>query len=231
MLKQSLTTITLAMSLVLTGCATKTLIHQDNGGMKTIKEQQVLIDDRVLAFGTPNTALANVDNSRPVVIVGEKQSYVLTQGSEVFLDLLPRLDARNIHLTKQLEFMSENKGTFTGKLSFKYSKLKSTVTDSEKQLFLQHDVRECTSQSDERLNAQSFCFDVPLSGVIYPAVSNQASLKALSKAYPIKIYTETERQEYQAGDSNPLQKIVLLPFAVAFDVVTLPFQALNKIFD
>lgn len=231
MLKQSLTAITLAMSLVLTGCATKTLIHQDNGGMRTFTEKQVLIDDRVLAFGTPSGTLANVGNSRPVVIVGEKQSYVLTQGSEIFLDLLPHLDARYIHLTKKLEFMSENKGTFTGELSFKYSKLKSTVTESEKQLLLQHDVRECSTSSDERLNAQTFCFDVPLSGVIYPAVSNQTSLKALSKAYPIKIYTYTERQEYRAGESNPLQKIVLLPFAVAFDVVTLPFQALNKIFD
>lgn len=30
---------------------------------------------------------------------------------------------------------------------------------------------------------------------------------------------------------NPLEKLVLLPFAVAIDVVSLPFQAAEKIFD
>ena len=67
--------------------------------------------------------------------------------------------------------------------------------------------------------------------MVYPAVSNQNSLKALSKAYPVTIYTEKEEQSYQAGSNNPLETLVLLPFAVAFDVATLPFQAINKIFD
>jgi hypothetical protein len=30
---------------------------------------------------------------------------------------------------------------------------------------------------------------------------------------------------------NPFEKLVLLPFAVAIDVVSLPFQAAEKIFD
>ena len=92
-------------------------------------------------------------------------------------------------------------------------------------------MRECTNDSDKRMNAQSFCFDIELEGGIYPPVSNRGSLKALSKPYPIEIYTETKETKQEYRDKVAAQKVVLFPFAVAFDVVTLPFQIVSKIFE
>ena len=80
------------------------------------------------------------------------------------------------------------------------------------------------------MNAQRFCFNLKLAGAVYPAASNLASLQALSKPYLVTIYT-TQEQTYSTGSGSGLEKLVLLPFAVAFDVITLPFQAAEKIFD
>lgn len=223
--------LTLATSLTLSGCATHALLSKDSGGMETKKVEKVLVNDTVLAFGKPSLRLPNLPHDA-VVIVGQKNSYVLTEGSGRFERLLTRLDARNIKLTKPLKFYSANNdGSFTGTLAFKYTKLKDDVKKDELNFFLQNGVEECTSHNEKQLNAQSFCFDIPLKGLSYPAVTNQASLQALSKAYPVTIYTHEEQATYRKGESDPVQKLVLFPFAVAFDVATLPFQALNKIFD
>lgn len=230
-MKKVLSASVLALAVTLSGCATHELLSQ--GGTKTTTEtkKQVLVDDHVLAFAKPAYPLPNMP-SNSLVIVGQKHSYVLTSGADEFLALIGKLDAKNITLTKGLDFYSANDGKFSGSLSFKYRKLAEDVSKAERNYFLQHGVRECTSYDDKNLQAQSFCFDIPLQGVIYPAVSNPASLKHLSKPYPVTIYTEVEtsKVEYESGKSV-FRKLVLLPFAVAFDAATLPFQALNEIFD
>lgn len=230
-MKKVLSASVLALAVALSGCATHELLSQ--GGTKTTTEtkKQVLVDDHVLAFAKPAYPLPNMP-SNSLVIVGQKHSYVLTSGADEFLALIGKLDAKNITLTKGLDFYSANDGKFSGSLSFKYRKLAEDVSKAERNYFIQHGVRECTSYDDKNLQAQSFCFDIPLQGVIYPAVSNPASLKHLSKPYPVTIYTEVEtsKVEYESGKSV-FRKLVLLPFAVAFDAATLPFQALNEIFD
>lgn len=215
----------------LSGCATKTLIEQDTGGNYTKTIKQVLVEDSVVAFGKPTTPLANTPQDT-IVIVGQKNSYVLTKGGGQFVTLLSYLDPRYIRVTSPLNFYSkDNDGRFTGKLSLKYSQLAEDVKKSDLDFFLRNNVQECTSYNDKELGAKSFCFEIPLEGSVYPAVSNQSSLKPLSKAYPVSIYTEKTETAYRSGNSNPVKKLVLLPFAVAFDVATLPFQALGEIFD
>jgi len=81
------------------------------------------------------------------------------------------------------------------------------------------------------MQAQRFCFDLKLKGVVYPAANNLTSLKPLSKAYQVTIYTNKEESYKSKSSLNPFEKLVLLPFAVAIDVVSLPFQAADKIFD
>lgn len=213
----------------LSGCATSSLIHKDSKPVVTT-QTITLVEDSVLAFGKPSLKLPNLPNDA-VVIVGQKHSYVLTQGGGRFQTLLTRLDPRHITLTKPLKFYSANNdGSFTGELAFKYTKLQSEVGKDEINFFLQNGVTECTNSSDRTLGAQSFCFKIDLAGLSYPAVANQSSLQALSQAYPVSIYTTKEEVSYRHG-KNAAQKLVLFPFAVAFDVVTLPFQALGKILD
>lgn len=218
-------------SSTLSGCATHTLLGKDSGGTYTQKVNKTLVNDYVLAFGKPSLKLPNLP-ADAIVIVGQKHNYVLTQGGAKFEALLTRLDPRHISLTEPLNFYSANNdGAFTGNLSFKYTKLKEDVRKDELNFFLQNGVKECTNHSEKALGAQSFCFSIALKGLSYPAASNQASLQALSKAYPVTIYTTEEKSAHRQGSSDPIEKLVLFPFAIAFDVITLPFQAIGKIFD
>jgi uncharacterized protein YceK len=74
---------------------------------------------------------------------------------------------------------------------------------------------------------------VPIKGAIYPQVSNlsmiQSKYKALSKPYAVTIYGQGKTTQTQRSGSNAAQKLVLLPFALAFDVVTLPIQLLDAL--
>jgi hypothetical protein len=110
-------------------------------------------------------------------------------------------------------------------------KLKEDLSKKDLEFFIENGARECSSSSDERMQAQRFCFDIKLAGVVYPTANNLSSLKALSKPYQISIYTNKEESYKSKSGMNPLEKLVLLPFAMAIDVVSLPFQTAEKIFD
>lgn len=218
------------ISAVLTGCATSTLIKKDNRSYSQTIEIP-LVEDQVIAFGKPAQTLANLP-ADSIVIAGHKNSYILTQGGTQFAGLINKLDAKNIQINKDLKFYSQkNDGRFSGTLPLAYVKLKQDIRKQDLEFFIENGARECSSSSDERMQAQRFCFEIKLAGVVYPVANNVASLKALSKPYQVTIYT-TEQETYTSKSGlNPLKKLVLFPFAVAIDVVSLPFQAAEKIFD
>lgn len=224
-----LTTLIISSSL-LTGCATSTLLGKDNG-VRTQTVPVTLIEDNVLAFGKPAQAVPNLP-SDSIVIVGEKNSYVLTQGGARFAKIISSLEAKNIQITKDLSFYSaQNDGNFSGSLPLSYIKLTEDVSKADREFFIENGAEECTTSSDQRLKAQRFCFNLKLAGVVYPVANNSASFKKLSKPYRVSIYTRKEVTDYSKAGAKTADKLILFPFAVAFDVVTLPFQALHKIFD
>ncbi|MGQ9375195.1 hypothetical protein ACUM6W_15325 [Acinetobacter tandoii] len=213
-----------------TGCATKTLMTKDNKTY-TRSNKVTLVEDQVVAFGKPAQTL-NTLPANSLVIAGQKNSYILTQGGTQFVTLITKLDPKNIQMTKELSFYSEkNDGHFTGTLPLSYVKLKEDISKKDLEFFIENGAKECSTYSDERMKAQRFCFDIALAGVVYPAANNLASLKALSKPYQVSIYTYQEESYKSKSGLNPFEKLVLLPFAVAIDVVSLPFQAAEKIFD
>lgn len=214
----------------LTGCATKTLITKDSKTY-TRTERVMLVEDNVVAFGRPAQASANLPKDS-IVIAGQKNSYILTQGGTQFVTLINKLDPKNIQITRELNFYSEkNDGNFSGTLPLSYVKLKEDLSKKDLEFFIENGAKECSSSSDERMHAQRFCFDIKLAGVVYPAANNLSSLKALSKPYQVSIDTHKQETYSSKSGMNPFEKLVLLPFAVAIDVVSLPFQAAEKIFD
>lgn len=225
-----ITSVIALTGILLSGCATKTLITKDH---KTYNRttKVTLVEDNVVAFGRPAQLSANLPKDS-IVIAGQKNSYVLTQGGAQFFTLISKLDPKNIQITRDLSFYSEkNDGHFSGTLPLSYVKLKEDLSKKDLAFFIENGARECSSSSDERMQAQRFCFDIKLAGVVYPVANNLTSLKALSKSYQVTIYTN-KQESYQSKSSlNPFEKLVLLPFAVAIDVVSLPFQAADKIFD
>lgn len=220
----------------LTGCATTDLLEsgKSHTTTQTTSQKITLVNDDVVAFGKPATPLANVP-ADSIVIVGNKNSYVLTQGGYQFTQLISSLDPNYIQVTKGLDFYSpKNDGHFQGSLDIAYTKLKSSFTPVEYDLMLRNKGQECSTASDLRMNAQRFCFSVPLQGGVYPAVSNlaliQSKFKPLSHPYQVSIYTMNNQTiTNTSGGNNTASKLVLLPFALAFDVVTLPFQILSGI--
>lgn len=228
--KSYLTLVCGILATLLTGCATKTLMTKDNKTY-TRSNKVTLVEDQVVAFGKPAQTL-NTLPANSLVIAGQKNSYILTQGGTQFVTLITKLDPKNIQMTKELSFYSEkNDGHFTGTLPLSYVKLKEDISKKDLEFFIENGAKECSTYSDERMKAQRFCFDITLAGVVYPAANNLASLKALSKPYQVSIYTYQEESYKSKSGLNPFEKLVLLPFAVAIDVVSLPFQAAEKIFD
>lgn len=216
-------------AVLMSGCATSSLLD----GTRTTQTQNkrtTLIDDRVVAFGSPaaNSGVA----SSSVVIVGEKQSYVLTEGGTKLVNLLTKLEPKNITVDNALDFYSANNdGKFAGTMNLSYARLQDEFKRSDMQFFIQNGAKECTSESDTRMNAQRFCFDVPLKGAVYPQASNfdlvRSQFRPLTRPYSVSIYTNT--QTTTNSGRTGAEKLVLLPFALAFDVVTLPVQVLGAL--
>lgn len=212
------------------GCATSSLL-EGNKYVSTKTTKTVLSEDQIVAFGRPAQTLPKMPNAT-MVIVGEKNSYVLSQGGTEMVSLLSNLTPKNIQVNNDMSFyVPNNDGYFQGEMKLSYVKLKDEFKRSDYQFFLQNDGRDCTSSSDQRINAQRFCFSVPVKGAIYPQVSNlsviQSNYRALSKPYTVSFYTQTEQEQATRSGSNTAQKLVLLPFALAFDVITFPLQLLD----
>ncbi|WP_426242594.1 hypothetical protein [Psychrobacter sp. TWP2-1-2] len=220
----------LAALLASSGCATSSLLDSDNR-VSTTTTKSVLSEDQIVAFGRPAQALPKMPNAT-MVIVGEKNSYVLTQGGTEMVNLLTNLTPKNIQVDNEMNFyVPNNDGYFQGEMKLSYAKLKDEFKRSDYQFFLQNNGKECTSASDQRINAQRFCFSVPVKGAIYPQVSNlsliQSNYRPLTKPYTVSFYTQSQQNQVSRSGANTAQKLVLLPFALAFDVVTFPFQLLE----
>lgn len=219
---------------VSSGCATNELL-ESNSRVTTKTVSSVLSQDQIVAFGRPASVLPKTPNAT-MVIVGEKNSYVLTQGGTEMVTLLTKLDPKSITVENAMSFtVPNNDGYFQGQMKMSYAKLKDEFGRADYQFFLQNGGQECSSASDLRINAQRFCFNVPVQGAIYPPVSNlsliQSQYKALSKPYTVTFYGQTQQSQTTSSGANTGQKLVLLPFALAFDVVTLPLQILGAIAD
>ena len=87
--KTVITGASLAALLASSGCATSSLL-EDNNRVSTTTTKSVLSEDQIVAFGRPAQALPKTPNAT-MVIVGEKNSYVLTQGGTEMVILLTNL--------------------------------------------------------------------------------------------------------------------------------------------
>lgn len=224
----------LVASLALTGCATSSLL--DAPAPSQTKSQSTtkttLINDRVVAFGKP-APNAGISQSS-IVIVGEEKSYVLTSGGYELTNLITGLNPNNFSVDNNLEFVSANDGKFSGVMKLSYVALKDTISRNDLQKLIQNGARECSSESDSKMNAQRFCFNLNIQGAIYPRVSNfdlvKTSFTPLTRPYQVSIYQNTVTQNtHTTHGKTTADKLVLLPFALAFDVVTLPVQILGAL--
>lgn len=230
--KSAMIGVSMAALITASGCATSALLENDRQTTKTVKT--TLSEDNIIAFGRPAQNLPNLP-SASMVIVGYKNSYVLTDGGRQMTTLLTNLTPKNIQVDNDMTFLvPNNDGHFQGAMKLSYAKLKDEFDRRDYQFFLQNGGQDCTTKSDERILAQRFCFTVPVKGVIYPPVSNlariQSQYRALSRPYSVSFYTMSQPSpSSQSRGNSGAQKLVLLPFALAFDVITFPLQVLEGV--
>ncbi len=232
-IKAALITGSLAALLVSSGCATSSLLDDNRVTTTSSSAKSILSQDQIIAFGRPATVLPKMPTAS-MVIVGEKNSYVLNQGGTEMVNLLTNLTAKNIQVENDMAFeVPNNDGYFQGQMKLSYAKLKDEFDRSDYQFFLQNGGKECSSASDIRINAQRFCFTVPVKGAIYPQVSNlsmiQSKYRPLSKPYTVTFYGQSQQTQTTNSGTTAAGKLVLLPFALAFDVVTFPIQLLDSL--
>ncbi len=232
--KSAITGVALAALLASSGCATSALLDSDSRVTTSTKAvKHVLSEDQIVAFGRPAQTLPKMP-SATMVIVGNNNSYVLSQGGTEMVRLLTTLTPQNIQVNNEMSFeVPNNDGYFQGQMQLSYVKLKDEFKRSDYQFFLQNGGQECSSASDTRMNAQRFCFNVPVKGAIYPPVSNlsliQSQYRPLSKPYTVSFYSQMQQNEVTRNGKSGAEKLILLPFAVAFDVITFPVQLLDSI--
>lgn len=232
-IKAAATSVSLAALLLSSGCATSSLLENDRTTTTTKSVETILSQDQIIAFGRPATALPKMPTAT-MVIVGEKNSYVLSQGGTEMVSLLTNLTTKNIQVENDMSFkVPNNDGYFQGQMKLSYAKLKDEFARSDYQFFLQNGGQDCTSASDTRIGAQRFCFTVPVKGAIYPQVSNlsmiQSNYRPLSKPYTVNFYGQSQQTSATRTGTSGAEKLVLLPFALAFDVVTFPLQLLDSL--
>jgi hypothetical protein len=225
------------LCLSLQGCVTDRQIGAvtsdvlNNGHQFNIKYvEDILVEDEVVAFGKSAQPVESLPKDS-IVIAGKKYSYVLTEGGSEFFNLISSLNPKYIHIDRQLKFLSNrNDGHFFGTFNFSYQPPTGQLNEIEKVLFSKYGAKpcECNNNAHSSTVPSKHKFEIELSGVTYPVANNVSSLKPLSKPYKVSIYRIKEERE--KVKSSTAEKIVLLPFAVAIDVITLPAKVLGIVY-
>ncbi|RSN73888.1 MULTISPECIES: hypothetical protein [Acinetobacter] len=227
-LNRNILTCTLCSTLFLTACAsnrvgdsTRDFFTKYESGHEWI----TILEDDVVAFGKPSIALPH-EPADSIVIAGKQYSYVITQGGTELIQLLSQLDPKHIQIDRDLNFNApeQNSPHFYGNFRFSYTPPNGKLNEKETKLFKKYGVQPCSCI--EKIRPATF--DLKLRGKVYPVAKNIDTLTPLSKPYHVKIqYLYYKSETVKRSKKEILQQLPILPLAIAFDVVMLPFQAIG----
>ncbi|MBJ8483436.1 YidX family protein [Acinetobacter vivianii] len=227
-LNQNILIFSLCSSLFLTACATnrvgdstRDIFTKYDSGHEWI----TILEDDVVAFGKPATALPD-EPADSIVIAGKQYSYVINKGGSGLVQLISQLNPEYIKIDRDLDFNApaQDSPRFYGNFRFSYTPPNGKLNDKEVALFKQYGVQPCSCL--EKIRPATF--DLRLEGKVYPAANNLDKLTPLSKPYHVKIqYLHYKSGTVKRSNKEIMQQLPLLPLAVAFDVIALPFQAIG----
>lgn len=207
-----------SLSLGLISCATTSSQSQQQA-QATVAET-VLVEDRLVAFGLPTQAQPDIQEHH-IVMAGAKNSYVITDGGIQFLKLISQLDTLNLHIDKNLKFISpENDGHFNADFNINYVNSIDELSKKELLFLYQNDAKNCTSANDASMNAMRFCINVKLTGEVYPAATNLKDLKVdlsrFGQAYHMTVLSHSPSTQSPILQLRPdAQSFALKPFEFA----------------
>lgn len=210
----SLTTCALSLS----GCASIAL-YEDFNPTDQQTNKKVLGQDAMLAIGQS----VNNDKKHGMVFIGQKYTYLITQGGEPFYALLKEFPANKLVLASDspisLEF--SNATQFKDVIMFNYVDPVENLTTQQVNRLRQLGFRNWKSQElpDGRrvtyLQATYY-----YQGELYKPTEATQIQHQFSKPYPLALTQETEITK--VNGTNIGKTIILAPLALTFDVITAP---------
>ena len=201
----------------LSGCAT--FMANEATETTTDMVKTLAFEDAILGMGQPTGDNISAEARNFLALIGEKQSYLLTDGADEIKAIVKNLDGRLIGVNQDQPKInmlvyqdSDAIQSVRGDVTITYNKANNRLSEQERKTLTD---LKFTLAADE----QSYWRSLHIQGVVYPPVKNLAAIASQFKqTRPVQFYKTEYKQNH-----NPLRAI-LLPLGVAFDVITAPIQ-------
>ena len=201
----------------LSGCATYMASQSTETTTKITKT--LAYEDAILGMGQPTGENISAEARNFLALIGEKQTYLLTEGADEIKAIVKNLDGRLIGVNQDqpkinmlVQQDSSEIQSVRGDVTITYNKATDRLTEQERKTLTE--LKFILSE-----DKQSYWRSLHIQGVVYPPVKNLAAIASQFKqTRPVQFYKTEYKQNH-----NPL-RVILLPLGVAFDVVTAPIQ-------
>ncbi len=201
----------------LSGCATYMVNEATETTTKITKT--LAYEDAILGMGQPTGENISAEARNFLALIGEKQTYLLTEGADEIKAIVKNLDGRLIGVNQDqpkinmlVQQDSSEIQSVRGDVTITYNKAADRLTEQERKTLTE---LKFTLAEDK----QSYWRSLHIQGVVYPPVKNLAAIASQFKqTRPVQFYKTEYKQNH-----NPLRAI-LLPLGGAFDVITAPIQ-------
>ncbi len=212
----------------LSGCATF-LVLIGNGSLfggseplvSEVSEQVLVMEDELVALGHPKSSARS--DSALIAIVGKKNTYVMDKGGEQLQHIISSLDRSLIRVGYNEQPIEFNLSSAQDAQGNAVQLVKGTVRIAYNKPEAQLTAAELTQlkQLNFSVSPKLATGYIDFSGYVYPPANNLSEIQTqFLKSYPIKFSKTVTHTEHD------VLRIVALPFAVGFDVVTFPLQFL-----
>lgn len=209
-------TLLVVVCLNLSACAT-TLLSEALPNETTRTEKIILAKDQIIALGQ---AVLN-QQEQGIVFVGQDFSYLMTEGSSEFLNIIKNIpvNQRTLIIPSPLLLEMDDPTHFHGELQFLYKTPLFALSEQQKEnlknLGFKNHFVVIENQKDV-LYPYAF---LSFKGQIYKAPDIQKIQQTLPIPYPIAL-----QQKDEITKKHPFKRVTrmaLYPLAMAFDVVTM----------
>lgn len=210
-------------SFLVTGCASALVSAATAPRTETTKT--LVAEDSIVAIGRPKVGDESPRKS-DLVLVGLANTYTLKNGFEDIEKIAEDLDPKflQVNADRPIDLMISG-DRFYGSVVMVYGGNGFVYTDDSVSKLTRLGFSKSTIANSSGKSEVVYRRNFDLAGKIYAKVNNLDDVsKKFSKNRPVRFYTETSTEIKDAG--KELGKAAALPFAIAFDVVTLPIQLL-----
>lgn len=208
----------------LSGCATSLLMQAPV--TSTHYEKVKITEDTLRAVGYP---IDNGSEQKQLVVIGDNYTYLISRGVEKIEYMINDLDPKKLTMNNQMHvtrFKSKNGSDyFSGYLNFTYNSSDGTYNTIEAKILDKICNKRTGPKTPFRDEHTNYLCQVDVTVNIYSSMDKELIEKRyLTRGRQFSMVT-TEHSSSMINPSNLVNKLLLFPVTVAFDVVTSPVQA------